>query len=91
MIIDGLVYLFQDMVLGSPLLFAVITLLIIFIIHIIAKTSINSIMPFMILPVYSLNKAGILNGFISGSIFALLILINAFLLFKVLSKFIGDR
>jgi len=87
-LIDGFIYLMSDVVFGSALLFAIVFLFFCVIALIIVKTPFDTVINFLIIPAWYF-KDNILSGVAGASFVALIVIFNAYILYKNINKFIG--
>lgn len=84
--INGFIYLFSNTILGSSLLFMLLFIFILAIFLLISKSSLEQIMIFILIPLYSA-KDTLLTGLLGMSFLAIVGFIDAYILFKNISSF----
>jgi len=80
------IFFLENVVFGSPLLFAVMFTVVLAMLLLLAKTSLRSILTFMVLPLFAFTQSGRLDGVVSGSAYILSVLILGILLFQSIKK-----
>lgn len=86
-LIDGFIYLFSNTVFGSTILFMFFFLILVGLILFISKCSIEQVLIFLLIPVYSA-KDTLLTGAIGISFLAILGFINGYFLYNQIIKFV---
>lgn len=84
--INGFIYLFSNTILGSALLFMLLFVFILAIFLLISKCSLEQIMIFILIPLYSA-KDTLLTGFLGMSFLIIVGFIDAYILFKNITSF----
>lgn len=87
-LLDGFVYFLSNTVFGNALLFVVLFLIIITILFMISGTPIEQILIFLIIPAYSI-KDTLLTGVMGLSLLAILGFINAYFLYKSITRLLA--
>lgn len=86
---DYIASLFRDVIIGDPILYGIMLVLIIAIVLFIARTPLDQILTFLILPVYGIKEAGYLAGPIAMSVWALIAIMAGFAFFKNIRAIMG--
>jgi len=81
--------LFRDTIIGDPIVFGVLIVLILAIMLFISRTPLELIISFMILPIYAVKEMGYLAGPVAASLWALIIIMGGFVFYKNISKLMG--
>lgn len=81
--------LFRDVIIGDPIIYGVLLVLLIAIVLFIARTPLDQILTFLILPVYGIKEAGYLAGPIAMSIWPLIAIMAGFAFFKNIKEIMG--
>jgi len=81
--------LFRDTIIGDPIVFGVLIVLILAIMLFISRTPLELIISFMILPIYAVKEMGYLAGPLATSIWALIVIMAGFVFYKNISKLMG--
>lgn len=84
--ITELSYFFINVIFGSELLFGIFFLILIMILHFAARTPIETLIVFSLLPVYALTKSGIFGGIVSLSAYPLTLIFCALFLYRGIQK-----
>lgn len=85
---EGFVYLFSEVVFGSPALFFLFFALIIIGFLIFSKCSVDQMMIFLLIPAWFF-RYNLLGGILGGTIVALIVMFNGFILYKNITKLIN--
>jgi hypothetical protein len=87
-LIDAVIYFFSDVVFGNATLFAIMFMLFCAVLLIICRTHIDSILVFMLVPIWFF-KNNLLAGAIGIGIVGVIVLFDSYILFKNIQKFIN--
>lgn len=81
--------LFRDVIIGDPVFYGLLIVLSIAIILFIARTPLDQIITFLILPVYGVRELGYLAGPVAASLWALIAIMAGFVFFKNIRNVMG--